>query len=279
MEDRHMTRTLSRSGGWLLVFVGMIGADCAWAQVPPVNPQFGMTGLAAGQTLRLNVVAFPPNPCVATIGFLNRDGVAPASNPSKTVSLAPGQSDFVDLTADALGILAGGRREFQPVVSVAQSSDPSVPNMCGASVEVFTSATGATQVATSAPETAVANVAPQFGMVAIALGQTLRLNVVAWPPDPCVAVIGFLTATGAPSPIQNKVVSLDPNHADFIDLHADMLGLQAGERAELQPVVTLLPSASGLSACQADVEVFATATGRTRILLNPQPLPPRKTPQ
>jgi hypothetical protein len=256
----------------------MFGADYAWGQALPVNPQFGMTGLAAGQTLRLNVVAYPPSPCSATIGFLNHDGVLPASNPTKTVSLMPGQADFVDLTAESLGILSG-RREFQAVVSVTQSPDPSVQNMCGASVELFNSATGATQLATPAPETAVANVAPQFGMVAIVLGQALRLNVVAFPPNPCVAVIGFLTATGAPSPIPDKTVSLSPNQADFVDLHADLLGLQVGERADLQPVVTLLPSASGFSACQADAEVFQPATGRTRVQLNPQPLPPRKTPQ
>ncbi len=274
-----MTRAFSRWGCLLCLFLGILVADRAWGQTPPANPQFGMIGLGAGDTLRLNVIAYPPNPCSATIGFLNRGGVIPQPDPTKTVNLSPGQADFVDLPAESLGIVAGGRREFQPVVSLVPQPDPSVQNACGATVELFNSATGTTRLANTAPQTAIPNVAPQFGMVGIALGQTLRLNVVAFPPNPCVATIGFLTSTGTPSPVQPMVVNLGPNHAEFVDLHALMLGLQPGARAELQPIVSLLPAAGGVSTCQATVEVFDTASGRTRVNLNPQPLPPRQTPQ
>jgi hypothetical protein len=252
----------------------VIGLGPAHAQTPPVNPQFGMVGLAAGETLRLNVVAFPPDPCIATIGFLNHDGGVPPSNSLQTVALQPGQADLVDLTAASLGIQPGGRREFQPVVSLAAGAQ----NACGASVELFNSATGVSQVAIPTPDSGTPNVAPQFGMIAIVPGQTLRLNVVAFPPNPCVATIGFLASDGSQAG-GTSTVTLAPNHADFLDLPAVMLALQPGERAQLQPVVTLLAGPTGVSACQADAEVFDVRTGRTRVQLNPQPLPPRKIPQ
>lgn len=267
-----MTRAIDR-WGVCLVIVGTLGASAAHAQTPPVNPQFGMVGLAAGQTIRLNIVAFPPNPCNAAIGFLNKNGNTPQPDPSKTVSLAPGQSDFVDLTAGALGIQPGGRREFQPVAILSDAT-----SACGVTVEVFNSATGADLVAAPQPEPNAPGVAPQFGMIGITAGETLRLNVVAYPPNPCVADIGFLNGAGLPA-VQDTVVTLGPNQAGLLDLHAVTLGLQAGDRAELQPVVTLLASPTGTSTCQVDAEVFNPATGRTRVMLNPQPLPPRKTPQ
>jgi hypothetical protein len=272
-----MNRKSIRFGLWMAAATWISGALPAWAQ--SVNPQFGMVGIAYGETLRLNVVAYPPSPCNATIGFLNHDGVVPPPQPVKSVSLSPGQSDFVDLTAAALGIQPGGRPEFQPVVSLTPQPLPgAAPSVCAASVELFLSQTGASQVAVSQPDTAIPNVAPQFGMVGIASGDTLRLNVVAYPPSPCNATIGFLTSTGEPAPIPDKTVSLNPNEADFVDLHAAAVGLNAGERAELHPVVMLLPGPSGVSTCQASAEVFTTSTGRTRVNLNPQPLPPRKTP-
>ena len=59
------------------------------------NPQFGMVGLAAGEVLRLNVVAYPPVPCRATIGFLNHNGQQPQPEPNKTVDLNPGEAAVV----------------------------------------------------------------------------------------------------------------------------------------------------------------------------------------
>ena len=48
------------------------------------DPQFGMIGLAAGETLRLNVVAYPPNPCVAQIGFRDANGALPQPIPTRS---------------------------------------------------------------------------------------------------------------------------------------------------------------------------------------------------
>ncbi len=258
---------------------GMAFGILALAGVPARaagNPQFGMVGLAGGQVLRLNVVAYPPNPCSATIGFRNSNGQQPQPNPDKTVSLNPGESAFIDLPAAALGIQLGGRREFQPVVTLVPQPEPdanAAPSACAASVEVFDAFTGLSLVASPVPEPDLPNVAPQFGMVGIALGQVLRLNVVAFPPDPCSAAIGFRSSNGTPQPVPDKTVFLNPGEAAFVDLPAGTLGLQFGQRAELQPVVTLQPAPNGSSSCRATAEVWDRFSGRTWTMVVAQPTP------
>ena len=268
-----MRRKIVRFSEWLALGV------LAFAGVPTLaagNPQFGMVGLAAGQVLRLNVVAYPPDPCSATIGFRNSNGQVPQPLPDKTVFLNPGESAFIDLPSSALGIQIGGRREFQPVVALQPQPNPdanAAPNACAASVEVFDAATGLSLVASPMPLPDLPNVAPQFGMAGIALGQVLRLNVVAFPPDPCSATIGFLGANGSPQPAPDKTVFLNPGEAAFVDLPAGLLGLQFGQRAELQPVVTLQPAPNGSSSCRATAEVWDRFSGRTWTMLSPQPQP------
>jgi len=271
-----MNRNHAHVGNWAaLGILTLLGTRPAAAG----NPQFGMVGLAAGEVLRLNVVAYPPSPCHATIGFLNANGQVPQPEPGKTVSLAPGEAAFVDLPASALGIPFGGRREFQPVVTLQPQPDPGAPNACGASVEVFDALTGLSLVATPQPDPSLPNVAPRFGMVGLALGQVLRLNVVAFPPSPCSAAIGFLDANGqVPQPDPGKTVYLNPGEAAFVDLPAGALGLPFGQRAELQPVVTLQPGANGSSACQATAEIYDRVTGRTWTLMVPQPDPSAPAP-
>ncbi len=39
---------------------------------------------------------------------------------------------------------------------------------------------------------------PSFGMIGIASNQTLRLNLIAYPADPCTAQLSFVNAAGAP---------------------------------------------------------------------------------
>jgi len=109
-------------------------------------------------------------------------------------------------------------------------------------------------------------------MVGIGLGQVLRLNVVAFPPTPCFGTIGFLNGNGvAPPNSASKNVSLNPGQADFVDLTAASLGIQFGQRMELQPVVMVTAAPNGASACQASAEVFDVFTLRTSAVLAPQP--------
>jgi hypothetical protein len=141
-------------------------------------------------------------------------------------------------------------------------------------VEVFDAFTGLSLVAAPVPQPDLPNVSPQFGMAGIALGQVLRLNVVAYPPSPCSATIGFLNHNGQwPQPNPDKTVFLNPGEADFIDLPAAALGIQAGARREFQPVVTLESAPNGVSACQATAEVYDKSSGRTSTVLYPIPEP------
>jgi hypothetical protein len=261
-----MKLAITRSGSWIALAVLAMGGMRLEAQG---NPQFGMIGLAAGQTLRLNVVAWPPDPCNAIIGFLNINGVAPPNSVAKTVSLIPGQAAFVDLTAASLGILFGQRREFQPVVTLTPVNDS--PSRCAVSAEIIDTASGLSMVAIPQPPLSMPNVSPQFGMAGIGLGQVLRLNVVAYPPDPCFGSIGFRDSSGQVLLPGLKNVSLNPGSADFVDLTAASLGVQFGQRMELQPVVMVTPGPNGASACQASAEVFEVFTSRTLAVLTPQP--------
>ena len=130
------------------IFDGATGLSlvAAWPPtpiMPNVSPLFGMAGIALGRTRRLNVVGYPPNPCDATIGFLNNAGQPPANASAKTVSLNPGQADFVDLRAASVGIGVGQRAEFQPVVMVSQGPNGSA-SACQATAEVFETLSGRT---------------------------------------------------------------------------------------------------------------------------------------
>jgi len=64
-----------------------------------------------------------------------------------------------------------------------------------ATIEVFDNFTRFSLVA-SQPQPPL----PGFGMVGTALGQVLRLNVVAYPPTPCNAQLGFDYASSVPQP-------------------------------------------------------------------------------
>jgi len=249
-----------RLSSWLAVGGVLLSSHVASAQGVT---RFGLVGIGQGQTLRLNVVAYPPSPCNATIGFLDSNG-QPVPEPSKQVNLQPGQAAKISLPWAALNLAAGQRGELQPVVAVGEGS------ACAATVEIFATATGATQVTTPQPTPDLPGITPQLGMAGLALGQTLRLNVVAYPPNPCVSMLGFLDSSGVPEPEPGRQVNLQAGQGAFLDLPAAVLGLSTGQRAEVPPVVLL---ATAASACQATVEVFATATGRTRAVLLPQPQP------
>jgi len=101
----------------------------------------------------------------------------------------------------------------------------------------------ASQVQSSASPTVAAS--PNFGLVGLAFNQTLRITVVApatqpgFPPSPCAAALCFSS-----------------------------FGV-FGQRAEVRPVVTLLPNSVAPNACQVSAEVFDTFAGRTWIYAIP----------
>jgi len=251
-------------------------------------PNFSLVGLALNESLRINVVApaaqpgFPPSPCSAALSFLDANGNSVGANSS--VNLNPGQSASFDLNANALLQRFGQRVEVRPIAVTYP------PNPCIVSSEVFDNFTAFTTLVVPGTPVLVApgptEVPPgpsEFAMQGLALGQVLRLNIVAYPlnpaypPDPCLASLGFADRNGnAVGPA--TTLSLNPGQSASLDLNSSVvitsLGSSSfalfGQHAEVRPVVTLLPTATA-NACQASAEVFDTFTGRTWSYVTPGP--------
>jgi hypothetical protein len=164
------------------------------AQVLPNYTNFPMIGLVRGQTLQINVVAYPPVPCFALLGFQDVNGNALGTTSS--VELQAGQSASLTLNGNSLTSVAGQRVEVQPVVTPTVVIGTSVVvNQCSASVEIYDNVLGLSSVAV--PGAAGYPPSPNFGMIGVTALQTVQLNVVAFPPTPCVGELSFLNAQGA----------------------------------------------------------------------------------
>jgi hypothetical protein len=272
-------------------------APAIYSQSPntPANGvDFGMIGLAASQTLRLSINAWPPGPvfppvpiyppnpvCIAQLGFANSSG-GPVG-PTKTVNLGAGQGDFLDLNGSALMLdpgpigspnPIGGRAEVRPVVTMLPTPGGGTP-ACLANAEILDTFSGFSLVL--APGAIAFPPDPIFPLQGVAWGQVLRLNLVAFPPEPvapasCLAQLSFVDKSGNPAGPAPKMVNLSSGHADFLDVAGASLVRQFGQRAELRPVVTILPGAAAPSACVATAEVYDPFSGRTWAWCNPQPI-------
>jgi hypothetical protein len=213
-----------------------------------------MVGITGAQTLRLNLVAYPPTPCSQVqLGFQNHNGVA--VGPSQTVSLQQGQSVSLDLNGASL-VAADQRVELLP--TVAGFDGAATGASCVASVEVIDNASAATAVL--APGAVGLPPEPVFGMLGVTSAQTVRLNVVAYPPTPCIGTISWVDKNGAPIGT-SLAVQLASGDATHLDLPG---GGALGQRAEVRPVVTV----DG-GACIASAEVYNNTTGKTRAVYFP----------
>lgn len=254
------------------------------SNTPASAVDFGMIGVAASQTLRLSIIAFPPDPiipsgpCIAQLGFANSSG-GPVG-PTKTVNLGPGQGDFLDLNGSTLTLPFGGRAEVLPVVTLLQSPGGGA-SACLANSEILDSLSGFSLVL--APGAIAYPPHPIFPLQGVAWGQVLRLNVAAFNPTPiapasCNAQLSFVDKSGNPAGPAPKVVNLSQGHADFLDVAGARLVSQFGQRAELRPVIAVYPSqpvvpgAAVPSACAATAEVYDQFTGRTWAWADPGPI-------
>ena len=237
----------------LLLLLALATASVAWAQGSPSGPtNFPMVGITTGQTLQVNLVHFPPDPCnTVKIGFQNSSGKA--VGPTKTATPAAGHA--VSL-AYSPTIAAGKREELLPTVVASPSG--STADGCVATVEVISS--GATLVLV--PGAVGYPPDPVFGMVGVTSLQTVRLNVVAFPPNPCIGTISFADTTGKQIGTSMQV-DLNPGQATFLDLPGSSM------RAEVRPAVTV---ASG--ACLASAEVYENQTAATAAYYPPNPCAP-----
>jgi hypothetical protein len=129
---------------------------------------FPMVGITRGQTLKINLAHWPGQPCsMVKLGFQNSNGVA--VGPSETVTLAQGISKSLAYNPT---VAWGERVELLPTVVAPANSK------CVASVEVISA--GETLVLV--PGTVGFSPKPVFGMLGLTGRQTVRLNVVNFPP-------------------------------------------------------------------------------------------------
>jgi hypothetical protein len=250
---------------WVLVVIlCSLLTSVAIAQVAPGGAtNFAMIGITRGQTLQINVVAFPPDPCIAQLGFQNNSG-----NPVGTttaVTLQAGESASLALNGNSLGSAAGQRLQVLPTVAPAVG----VANGCQASVEIFDNVLGITSVLV--PGTVNFPPSPALGMLGVTGLETVRLNVVAYPPDPCVGQISFLNSNGAV--VGNAVmnVNLGPGQATFLDLPGSTLVSKLGQRAEVRPVVTPSLVSTAPNSCVPSAEVYINGLGTTSSYYPPGP--------
>jgi hypothetical protein len=236
---------------------------CSWmtqfaaAQTVPANAtNFPMIGITRGQTLQLNVVAFPVDPCFAHLGFQNSSGNP--VGPTTSLTLQPGQSASLTLNGDSLTDLAGKRVEVLPTVVLNPSPSP---DSCQASAEVFDNVFGITSVLVPGAFGYPAN--PDLGMLGVTVLQTVRLNVVAYPIDPCIGQISFLNSNGELVGNSLMNVSLNPGQATFLDLPGSTLVTKLGQRAEVQPVMTPNSASAAPNACVVSAEVYVNGLGTT----------------
>lgn len=228
---------------------------------------FPMVGVVRGQTLVLNLVAFPPDPCMAQLGIQDSFGNLVASTP--VLTLAPGQSVALPVNANTLTNAFAQRVELLPTV---QGPDGSfTASSCVATVEVIDNLVRETAVLVPGAISYAPD--PVFGMLGVTILDTVRLNVVAFPPDPCIGTIGFVNSNGNQAGNSKPVQLAAGQGATFLDLPGNAVVSVLGQRAEVRPVVTVTEG----SACIVSVEVYGNITGATHVYFPPDPCSPTGT--
>ncbi len=261
---------------------------------------YGMIGLTAGETLRINAAnpelpltpgTIPPGPCRVELEFLDSSGNVLL--PAVQFTIKAGESAHYDLDGDNVippGITAGpSRMEVRPVVLVlpnptAVGIAALPPGPCVSSIEIFDNATGKTLV-TSGPQNPgdIVGFNPQpdppkiFGQLGIVAGQTIRLNTVnvldpgttAVPPGPCRVTLVLFGVDGAVLAHSSQL--LQPGAATFLDFTLPTIANSI--RTEVRADVTVESLSVRLvppDPCRATLEVFDNTSGQTTAIQSPQ---------
>jgi hypothetical protein len=252
---------------------GVLAVESAHAFNPqPDPPGFGLIGLTASETLRLNVSNItaagpqksPPDPCKVEITFL--DGAGVELLPAVQITLKPGTSTSVDLNGaditrgvtgvDSTNAVVLSRVEVHPVIKIIPNARDAQfpPGPCVSTIELIDNQTGRTFL-TSGPQKpgAIFEFNPQpdppgditFGLVGIVPGQTLRLTALNssgeqnFPPDPCRVTLTILNDQGHVVVRSSEV--LKAGSSTFLDLPLaaeappiDTNAVAAGPASQLQ---------------------------------------------
>ena len=240
--------------------------------VSPVVQRRPFVGAVREQIIRLvaGPVFVPPGvPVEINLGFVDTDGKE--IGPNSTATLLSGETAILDLNVDTLVQRPGQRVEVRPVVVVANVADGSgrvslapPPVSIQQVTQVFDRLTGFETLLV--PGRSVLSANTGFEFQGLAGGQTIRFIVSSYPPYPCVAILGFANRSGR-SVGPSRQVNLEPGQTATLDLDAETLGLEWGQRIEAQPTISADPStkfgAAAISVCEGSAEVFDHFTGRT----------------
>lgn len=248
---------------------GTVTVGPPWAHLA-----FPMVGAALGQTVRLNVVAGPvpypgPGPCLAQLNIYDA-----ADNLVASKSVSPPGSVSFDYDPRIAGVAngqAGGREELRPEAILMPTSPASAACQGQATAEVYGDVEKSTSVITPGmmPPAPSQLPAVQFGPVGLGFLQTVRLNVVAYPPVPCTGVLSITDLSGNPL-VAPSQVNLTAGQATYIDLPGASILAKLGLHGEVLASFAPTPGAV-IGVCIPSVEVYDQLTGRTQVLVSPGP--------
>jgi hypothetical protein len=238
----------------------------------PINLFPPPQGLAFNQILRTIVAGpvTPPagGPVEVNVSYTDLSGNAIGPSTESPVTVFPGQSVSFDFPANEYVKHLGQRIEVVPVITAVANPNGGPSGTVQASVEVLDAFLGFGTVFTRVPAYPPTPAAPTLVPQVLAGGQTMQVNVVAFPGDPCVGQVSFKGPDGSPRGSITPI-NLSPGMGTSVPLTAESVGLKHTERMNVQPVVTVTPPIVGTaevapSVCQASVEVFDNLTGRTQ---------------
>jgi hypothetical protein len=255
---------------------GTVSVGPPWTHVP-----FPVTGIRLGQTIKVNVVEGPvpipgPGPCEALLNIYDASNKLVASQRVTP----PGSVAFDYSLRSAIG--AGRpvtRKEFRPEVILMPNTPAAGGPATGAcqalaSAEVYDDLTKSTSLIVPEKNPGPGGLpAEQFGPVGVGFLQTVRLNVAAFPPNPCVGTFSFTDVQGnalrAPSPVR-----LTAGQSTFVDLPGTSVPSDSGH-GEVMAAFTPAPGAAP-GTCVPSVEVYDQLTGGTQAIIsseaNPGPI-------
>ena len=141
--------------GALCITAALAGARVRAQDVPAMVPtgQFGLMGAVRGEVARLsisNINQTPPDPCHAMLAFVDANGdvlLRPDGSPvRREVTLAAGQSAFLQFNAANFIGRDDMRLNFRPVLSAQPPPDPEIPPPCVPTFEIIDGATSQTRL-------------------------------------------------------------------------------------------------------------------------------------
>jgi len=219
------------------------------------------------------VSAGGPGPCEALLNIYDAANKLVAS---QTVS-PPGSVSFDYSLRSAVG---GGRpvtrKQFRPDLILMPGTTPAggpAPAACQAlaTAEVYDDLTKSTSLIVPERNPGPKGLpAMQFGPVGVGVLQTVRLNVVAYPPSPCVGTLSFTDVEG--TPIRGSTpVNLLAGQSAFIDLPGTSVPSDSGHGEVMAQFAQPVGAAPGN--CIPSVEVYDQLTGTTQVIIPPEKQP------